>query len=158
MKKVIGLLIAVLAILTLSSYGNNVTKKDLRANDWIIESNNSKDPNIIATFSENKVFFVFDTDNFDTSANQEWTKSIKKFAKSIVDQMNYSYNYDVEKNQLTLENADEDNKNKIYDMSKDGENIVLKVKEDSTDSNDSSTNKKDIILKPYKKLKIQQIA
>ncbi|MEG2254006.1 MAG: LysM peptidoglycan-binding domain-containing protein [Vagococcus sp.] len=145
MKKIMGSFIVVTALFVLSACGKSITTDDLKAHDWITESKNS-DPDMIISFTDHVVTFKADTSSMQSTATNEWEKMGEEFGKSIVEKMNFKYEYTLEKNKMTWIDDDKDDNDAVYTVEKDGDNLILTPVDDK-DSKDS----KELVLKPYKK-------
>ncbi|KST49651.1 LysM peptidoglycan-binding domain-containing protein [Enterococcus durans] len=148
MKKMIGSLLVLASLLLFTACGKKVTTDDLKANDWLIEATKDDEPNMIASFSDHIVSLSVDTSKMKSTASDEWEAMGEEFAKSLVDQMNYKFEYTLEGNVMTWkDDKDKDNDAK-YTVSKEDKNIIL-----TPEKSNKSDDKEKLVLKPYKKEK-----
>ncbi|WP_244897429.1 hypothetical protein [Enterococcus thailandicus] len=147
MRKVLGSLALFVLLFFFTGCEKNITTKDLKANDWLIETTKEGEPNIIASFSDHVVSFSIDTSEMDSKAN-EWEALGEEFAKTLVEQMNYKFEYTLKNNEMVWKD-DKDKKNDAtYIVSKEKKDLIL-----APDKNNKSDNKEKLILKPYTKRK-----
>ena len=145
MKKIVSGLIAIIALFVLSACNRSITTEDLKAHDWITESKNS-DPNIIISFTDHIVTFKADTSYMASTATNEWGKMGEDLGKSIVDNMNFKYEYKLQKNRITWIDDEKNDNDATYTIEKDDDNLILTPSDDNKDA-------EELILKPYKKSK-----
>lgn len=150
MKKVgIGIWI-ILAFLFLAACGNKITTEDLKANDWIAESSNKDEPNMIISFSDHVMSVTVDTDSMTSNAKDEWEQLGEDIAKQLIDQMSYKLEYVLEKDTIKIQDTDDEEAFVYYIVSKEDENIVFTP--DEKQNKDESDAEK-LVLKPYTKKK-----
>lgn len=137
-------MLVIVSLLVLVGCGTKITKEDLTKNDWQVESEND-DPSMIVHFSDDKVSIKVNTDSIQSSATNEWEKYGEDYAKQIIDEFSYDFDYTIDKNEMIWKNDDGEAK---YTMKKEDNDIVL-----VPDKSNRSDNSKDIILKPYKNTK-----
>ena len=148
MKKVgIGIWI-ILAFLFLAACGNKITTEDLKANDWIAESSNKDEPNMIISFSDHVMSVTVDTDSMTSSAEDEWEQLGEDIAKQLIDQMSYKLEYVLDKDSIKIQDTDDEDANVYYTVSKEDENIILTPDEKK---NDDDSDAEKLVLKPYTK-------
>ncbi|MGM0239853.1 LptM family lipoprotein [Enterococcus sp. AZ103] len=149
MKKIIGSILTLIAVFSLAACGRNISTADLKANDWIVESEKSDYPSMILSFSDHVITFSIDSNNMESSAKSEMESIGEEFAKSIIDEMNFKYEYTLDKNKLTWKSDDKDNsEDETYLVGSEGKNIILTPEKIS----DSSESEK-MVLKPIEKNK-----
>ena len=125
MKKIITSLLVFASLLLFTACGKKVTTEDLKANDWLIEATKKDEPNMIASFSDHVVTFSVDTSSMKSTSSNDWEAMGEEFAKSLVDQMNYKFEYTLEGDVMTWkDDKDPDNAAK-YTVSKEDKNIIL---------------------------------
>lgn len=149
MKKVIGHLVILLAMIGLTACGQKINVTDLKATEWVIESKDKGEPTILADFSDHLVTFAVDTSSMKSSSSNELQAMGEEFAKKLVEQFSYKVEYTLKDEKLTLK-ADGKNQQKdaTYSVSREEKNIILTPDK----SNDSSNNEK-IVLQPHQKEK-----
>lgn len=129
--------------LLLTACGNKVSVDELKANKWIIESSNNE-PNMILSFTDHIVTFKADTSSMESTATDEWESIGEELGKSIVENINYKYEYTLEKNTLTWIDSEDKNNDAVYTIEKDGKNLVL-----TPDKNENKKDREELFLKPY---------
>lgn len=145
MKKVLGFVGAFSFFLFLGGCTPKIETKDLTANDWIIEGEKKDDPNMIASFSDHVVSFSVDTSSIPSSSKDEWEALGEEFAKQLLDQMSYKFEYTLKDNTMVWKKDGKiSKKDATYTVAKDEKNLILTPK-------DSKDKKDDLILKPYTK-------
>lgn len=150
MKKVgIGIWV-VLAFLFLAACGNKIPAEDLKANDWIVESSNEDEPNMIISFSDHVMSVTVDTDSMASTAKDEWEQLGEDLAKQIIDQMSYKLEYALDKDSLKIQDTDDEDAYVYYTVSKEDDNIVF-TPDEKQNKDDSDAEK--LVLKPYTKKK-----
>ncbi len=155
MKKVgIGIWV-VLAFLFLAACGNKITTEDLKANDWIAESSNEEEPNMIISFSDHVMSVTVDTDSMTSSAEDEWEQLGEDIAKQLIDQMSYKLEYVLDKDSIKIQDTDDEDANIYYSVSKEDENIILTPDEKK---NDDDSDAEKLVLKPYTKKEAVEIS
>lgn len=148
MKKILGGSLLFLSLLFFAACGKNITTEDLKANDWLIEATKDDEPDMIASFSDHVVSFSVDTSKMKSTASNEWEALGEDFAKNLVDQMNYKFEYTLKNNQMVWKDEEDKDNDAKYTVSKDGKNLVL-----TPDKNNKSNDNEKLTLKPYKKKK-----
>jgi len=147
MKKVgIGIWV-ILAFLFLAACGNKITTEDLKANDWIAESSNEEEPNMIISFSDHVMSVTVDTDSMTSSAEDEWEQLGEDIAKQLIDQMSYKLEYVLDKDTIKIQDTDDEDF-VYYTVSKEDENIIFTPDEKK---NDDDSDAEKLVLKPYTK-------
>lgn len=98
MKKVVksNLLVAILLIF-LVGCTKQVTTEDLKANDWLIESANQEEPNMIASFSNHVMTIKIDSGGLASSAENEWEALGEEFSKNLIDNLDFKLEYTLKK-------------------------------------------------------------
>ncbi|MFB8538250.1 LysM peptidoglycan-binding domain-containing protein [Enterococcus thailandicus] len=148
MKKILGGSLLFLSLLFFAACGKNVTTEDLKANDWLIEATKDDEPNMVASFSDHVVSFSVDTSEMKSTASNEWEALGEDFAKNLVEQMNYKFEYTLKNNQIVWKDEENKDNDAKYTVSKDEENLIL-----TPDKNNKSNDNEKLTLKPYKKKK-----
>ena len=106
---------------------------------------------MIASFSDHVVTFSVDTSSMKSTSSNDWEAMGEEFAKSLVDQMNYKFEYTLEGDVMTWkDDKDQDNDAK-YTVSKEDKNIIL-----TPEKSNKSDDKEKLVLKPYKKEKTKE--
>lgn len=141
MKKIVSRSMLLFVLLFLAACGKQVSVDDLKANDWLIEELEEVD--MIASFSNHVVSFRIDPSSYQSTATNEWEALGEEFAKSMLEEFQYKFEYTLEGNIMTWENDGETGK---YTVTKEDKNIIL------TPTKDNEEDKK-IVLKPYDKSK-----
>ena len=86
-----------------------------------------------------------------STASNEWENIGEEIGKSIVDKMEFKYEYTLDKNKLTWIDDEDKNNNAVYDLEKDGNNLVLTPNKDENEKD-----REKLVLKPYlKKAKVK---
>ncbi|MDB7101834.1 MULTISPECIES: hypothetical protein [Enterococcus] len=141
MKKIVSRSMLLFVLLFLAACGKQVSVDDLKANDWLIEELEEVD--MIASFSNHVVSFRIDPSSYQSTATNEWEALGEEFAKSMLEEFQYKFEYTLEGNIMTWENDGETGK---YTVTKEDKNIIL------TPTKDNEEDKK-LVLKPYDKSK-----
>lgn len=150
MKKIVGVLTLLLLPFLLTACGKNITVDDLKAHNWVTEATNDE-PSMIVKFTDHIVSFKVDVDSMKSTASNEWENIGEEIGKSIVDKMEYKYEYTLDKNKLTWIDDEDKNNNAVYDLEKDGNNLVLTPNKDENEKD-----REKLVLKPYlKKAKVK---
>lgn len=150
MKKLgVGILVLV-SFFLLTACGKNVTKEDLKANDWIVESSKKEEPDMILSFSDHVMTIKVDTSSIESTAENEWEALGEEIGKQLFGQMNLKYEYELNKDELKLQDIEDDKKDVYYTVSKEEKNIIFTPNKEKNDDSDEG---KKMILKPYKKPK-----
>ncbi|MGX7265308.1 DUF4950 domain-containing protein [Enterococcus crotali] len=144
MKKVLAVIIMLFVI---SGCKDQVSTKDLKANDWRIEAKND-DPAMILNFTDKKVSFKLDTSSIKSSASNEWEQYGEEIGKDIINQINFDADYTLKNNVMTWEKNSDKTK---YTIKKDKKDLIL-----IPDKSNSNDNKEKLILKPYNKKNISK--
>lgn len=147
MKKIVGALSVVLLTVMLAACGNKITTEDLKAHNWVTKSAEG-DPDMIINFTDHVVDFKVDTSSMKSTASNEWESMGEELGKSIVENMSYKYEYTLEKNKLTWIDSEDKDNNAVYNVEKDGDNLVLNPVKD-----ENSKDREKLVLKPYTKNK-----
>lgn len=152
MKKVLGAFFIFIS-LTIAGCSSNVTTDDLKANDWIIEATNKDDKeafDVIATFSDHVMTLKADTSSMKSSAKNDWESFGEELGKQIAGQMNITYEYELNKDEIKLQLTEDTDKEAYYKVTKEDKNIIFTPDKEKNDDPDQG---KKMILKPYKKSK-----
>lgn len=144
MKKVVksNLLVAILLIF-LVGCTKKVTTEDLKANDWLIESANQEEPNMIASFSNHVMTIKIDSGGLASSAENEWEALGEEFAKNLIDNLDFKLEYTLKNNVMTIQDIEDESNNTEFTVTREDKNIVFTPKKDAS----SET----LLLKPYAK-------
>lgn len=145
MKKIVGVLTLLLLPFLLTACGKNITVDDLKAHNWVTEATNDE-PSMIVKFTDHIVSFKVDVDSMKSTASNEWENIGEELGKSIVDEMEFKYEYTLDKNKLTWIDDEDKNNNAVYDLEKDGNNLVLIPNKDENEKD-----REKLVLKPYSK-------
>lgn len=145
MKKIVGILTLLLLSFLLTACGKNITVDDLKAHNWVTEATNNE-PSMIVKFTDHIVSFKVDVDSMKSTASNEWESIGEELGKSIVDEMEFKYEYTLEKNKLTWIDDEDKNNNAVYDLEKDGNNLILTPNKDENEKD-----RENLVLKPYSK-------
>ncbi|WP_230711307.1 LysM peptidoglycan-binding domain-containing protein [Enterococcus sp. SMC-9] len=152
MKKVLGAFFIFIS-LTIAGCSSSVTTDDLKANDWIIEAANKDDKepfDVIATFSDHVMTLKADTSSMKSSAKNDWESFGEELGKQIAGQMNITYEYELNKDEIKLQLTEDTDKEAYYKVTKEDKNIIFTPDKEKNDDPDQG---KKMILKPYKKSK-----
>lgn len=145
MKKIVGILTLLLLSFLLTACGKNITVDDLKAHNWVTEATNDE-PSMVIKFTGHIVSFKVDVDSMKSTASNEWESIGEELGKSIVDEMEFKYEYTLEKNKLTWIDDEDKNNNAVYDLEKDGNNLILTPNKDENEKD-----REKLVLKPYSK-------
>lgn len=145
MKKIVGILTLLLLSFLLTACGKNITVDDLKAHNWVTEATNNE-PSMIVKFTDHIVSFKVDVDSMKSTASNEWESIGEELGKSIVDEMEFKYEYTLEKNKLTWIDDEDKNNNAVYDLEKDGNNLIL-----TPNKEENEKDRENLVLKPYSK-------
>lgn len=144
-KLLLGFGLTLLAITTIGCGKNDVTKEDLKNNDWIAETD-SDEANMIMSFSDYVITIGIDTSSLESTASNDWEKLGEDFASAFAEQIKYTVEYTLEKNELKMQDLEDEDATTYYTLEKDGENIVFTPVKDKDDGTGTK-----FILKPYEK-------
>lgn len=145
MKKIVGILTLLLLSFLLTACGKNITVDDLKAHNWVTKATNNE-PSMIVKFTDHIVSFKVDVDSMKSTASNEWESIGEELGKSIVDEMEFKYEYTLEKNKLTWIDDEDKNNNAVYDLEKDGNNLIL-----TPNKEENEKDRENLVLKPYSK-------
>ncbi len=148
MKKVSVGIWVLFTFLLLTACGQKITTEDLKANDWLAESSNEDEPNMIISFSDHVISVTVDTDSMTSSAEDEWEQLGEDIAKQLIDQMSYKLEYVLDKDTIKIQDTDDEDANVYYTVSKEDKNIILTPDEKK---NDDDSDAEILVLKPYTK-------
>lgn len=144
-KLLLGFGLTLLAITIIGCGKNYVTKEDLKNNDWIAETDGDE-ANMIMSFSDHVITIGIDTSSLDSTATNDWEKLGEDFASAFAEQIKYTVEYTLEKNELKMQDLEDEDATTYYTLEKDGENIVFTPAKDMDDGEATK-----FILKPYEK-------
>lgn len=144
-KLLLGFGLTLLAITTIGCGKNDVTKEDLKNNDWIAETD-SDEANMTMSFSDHVITIGIDTSSLESTASNDWEKLGEDFASAFAEQIKYTVEYTLEKNELKMQDLEDEDATTYYTLEKDGENIVFTPVKDKDDGTGTK-----FILKPYEK-------
>ena len=129
----------------LAGCGSAVSVSDLKANDWLVDTKDDETPNMIVSFSDHIMSFKVDMSSIGSSAEDEWEALGEELAKQIFDQMNFKLEYELNKDELKVQDADDNKEYVYYKVTKEDKNIVLTPdKEKNTDDDQEK-----LVLEPY---------
>lgn len=152
MKKWLGILVLGV-VFVLAGCKSYVTPEDLKANDWLVEPSKAEKeegtPNMIVSFSDHVMSIKVDTSSLESSAEDGWEALGEEIGKQLVEQMNFKFEYEINKDELKLTDT-EDNIKIFYKVTKDDNNVIFTPdKEKNTDEDEGNK----MVLQPYKKTK-----
>lgn len=147
-KLLLGISITFTLLVTVRCGSNNVTTEDLKAHDWIAKTD-GEDPDMTMTFSDHVIKIGIDTSSLKSTSTNEWEKIGEDFATSLMDNITYSVEYTLEKNELKMQDVEDENATTYYKLEKDDENIIFTPIEDKNDKGKGSK----FTLEPYEKPK-----
>lgn len=152
MKKWLGVILLGV-VFVLAGCKSYVTPEDLKANDWLVEPSKAEKeegtPNMIVSFSDHVMSIKVDTSSLESSAEDGWEALGEEIGKQLVEQMNFKFEYEINKDELKLADT-EDNSKIFYKVTKDDDNIIFTPdKEKNTDEDEGNK----MVLQPYKKTK-----
>lgn len=124
--------------------GNKVTIDDLKKNDWLIVSTIEDEPNMIASFSDSIVRMKIDVSGMESSAKNEWEEMGEEFAKSLVDLMEFNFEYTLKGKQITLLDIESDEESSFI-VSREDKNIIF------TPEGENKNESEVLTLEPYTK-------
>ncbi|WCG33964.1 LysM peptidoglycan-binding domain-containing protein [Enterococcus dispar] len=152
MKKWLGVILLGV-VFVLAGCKSYVTPEDLKANDWIIEAAKEDakgTPDMIATFSDHVMTLKVDTSSIESTAKNGWEALGEELGKQIAGQVNITYEYTLNKDEIKLQLTDDKDKDVYYKVTKKDDNIIFTPDKDKNDDDDEG---KKMTLKPYKKIK-----
>lgn len=152
MKKWLGIILLGV-VFVLAGCKSYVTPEDLKANDWLVEPSKAEKeegtPNMIVSFSDHVMSIKVDTSSLKSSAEDGWEALGEEIGKQLVEQMNFKFEYEINKDELKLTDT-EDNSKIFYKVTKDDNNVIFTPdKEKNTDEDEGNK----MVLQPYKKTK-----
>lgn len=146
MKKFLGMIGLLCLTYTLAACGNSVTSEDLQQHKWEVDAQeNTEEMIMVADFDEKKMTMSFDASAMETNASDEWEQLGEEFGKNLLESMKFTFEYTLDKNELKLTSLDSNqiDIDNTYLVKKDGENILLKSKDEDKGA--------ELLLKPYTK-------
>ncbi len=129
----------------LSGCGSAVSVSDLKANDWLVDTKDDETPNMIVSFSDHIMSFKVDMSSIGSSAEDEWEALGEELAKQIFDQMNFKLEYELNKDELKVQDADDNKEYVYYKVTKEDKNIVLTPDKEKNSDDDQEK----LVLEPY---------
>lgn len=153
MKKWLGVILLGV-VFVLASCKSYVTPEDLKANDWLVEPSKAEKekgtPNMIVSFSDHVMSIKVDTSSLESSAEDSWEALGEEIGKQLVEQMNFKFEYEINKDELKLTDTEDNDKDIYYKVTKDDDNVIFTPdKEKNTDEDEGNK----MVLQPYKKTK-----
>lgn len=144
----------IFSLMLLVGCSKKVTVEDLKENDWLIASTVEDEPNMIASFSNSTVTMKIDVKSMESSAENEWEELGEEFAKSLVDLMQFTFEYTLEGKNITLLDIETGDSSEFI-VSREEDNIIFTpvdkndedlevltltpyIQEDTTDQSSSS--------------------
>lgn len=153
MKKWLGILVLG-CVFVLAGCKSYVTSEDLKANDWLVEASKEEKedgtPDMIVSFSDHVMSIKVDTSSLESSAEDGWEALGEEIGKQLVGQMNFKYEYEINKDELKLTDTEDNNKDIYYKVTQEEKNIVFTPDKEKNDDADEGNK---MVLKPYKKSK-----
>lgn len=153
MKKWLGILVLG-CVFVLAGCKSYVTSEDLKANDWLVEASKEEKadgtPDMIVSFSEHVMSIKVDTSSMESSAEDSWEALGEEIGKQLVEQMNFKYEYEINKDELKLTDTEDNDKDIYYKVTQEEKNIVFTPDKEKNDDADEGNK---MVLKPYKKSK-----
>lgn len=153
MKKWLGIIL-IGVVFVLAGCKSYVTPENLKANDWLVEPSKAEKeegtPNMIVSFSDHVMSIKVDTSSLESSAEDGWEALGEEIGKQLVEQMNFKFEYEINKDELKLTDTEDNNKEIYYKVTKDDDNVIFTPdKEKNTDEDEGNK----MVLQPYKKTK-----
>lgn len=153
MKKWLGIILLGV-VFVLAGCKSYVTPEDLKANDWLVEPSKAEKeegtPNMIVSFSDHVMSIKVDTSSLKSSAEDGWEALGEEIGKQLVEQMNFKFEYEINKDELKLTDSEDNDKDIYYKVTKDDDNVIFTPdKEKNTDEDEGNK----MVLQPYKKTK-----
>lgn len=153
MKKWLGILVLGV-VFVLAGCKSYVTPENLKANDWLVEPSKAEKeegtPNMIVSFSDHVMSIKVDTSSLESSAEDSWEALGEEIGKQLVEQMNFKFEYEINKDELKLTDTEDNDKEIFYKVTKDDDNVIFTPdKEKNTDEDEGNK----MVLQPYKKTK-----
>ena len=141
-------------VFVLAGCKSYVTPEDLKANDWLVEPSKSEKekgtPDMIVSFSNHVMSIKVDTSSLESSAEDGWEALGEEIGKQLVEQMNFKFEYEINKDELKLTDTEDNDKDIYYKVTKDDDNVIFTPdKEKNTDEDEGNK----MVLQPYKKTK-----
>lgn len=153
MKKLgVGIFILFSFFLLTACGNNHVTQEELKENNWTVETDEKDVPNFIVSFTDHVMSFKPDTDSVESTAKDEWEKLGEDLAKQLMEQMNYKLEYELDKDEMKIQNAENEKEFIYYTVTRDDKNIVLTPDKEKNKNNPDAEK---LVLQPYKKSKTQ---
>ena len=153
MKKWLGVILLGV-VFVLAGCKSYVTPEDLKANDWLVEPSKSEKekgtPDMIVSFSNHVMSIKVDTSSLESSAEDGWEALGEEIGKQLVEQMNFKFEYEINKDELKLTDTEDNDKDIYYKVTKNDDNVIFTPdKEKNTDEDEGNK----MVLQPYKKTK-----
>lgn len=148
MKKCLGFIMVGFMFL-LAGCGSSISTEDLKANDWLVDPKDDETPNMIISFSDHVMSFKVDTSTIKSSAEDEWEAMGEELAKQIFDQMNYKLEYELNKDEMKVQDGEDSEEYIYYKVTKEDKNIVLTPNKEKNSDDDQET----LVLQPHEKVK-----
>lgn len=145
MKKWFGMLLVSLVFL-LGGCGSAVSVDDLKANNWLVATQEEELPNMVVSFSDHVMSFKVDTSSIKSSAEDEWEALGEELAKQIFEQMNYKLEYELSKDELKVQDDADSKEYVYYKVTKEDKNIILTPDKEKNSDDDQQK----LVLEPYK--------
>lgn len=135
----------------LTGCGSAVSVDDLKANDWLVDTKDDETPNMIVSFSDHVMSFKVDMSNIGSSAEDEWEAFGEELAKQIFDQMNFKLEYELNKDELKVQDVDDNKEYVYYKVTKEDKNIILTPDKEKNSDDDQEK----LVLEPYDAPKVK---
>ncbi|WP_368251725.1 hypothetical protein [Enterococcus sp. 2201sp1_2201st1_B8_2201SCRN_220225] len=148
MKKWLGFIMIGVMFL-IAGCGSAISTEDLKANDWLVDSKDDETPNMIISFSDHVMSFKVDTSTIKSSADDEWEAMGEELAKQIFDQMNYKLEYELNKDEMKVQDGEDSEEYIYYKVTKEDKNIVLTPNKEKKSDDDQEI----LVLQPHEKVK-----
>lgn len=114
----------IFSLMLLVGCSKKVTVEDLKENDWLIASTVEDEPNMIASFSNSTVTMKIDVKSMESSAENEWEELGEEIAKSLVDLMQFTFEYTLEGKNITLLEIETEEGSEFI-VSREEDNIIF---------------------------------
>lgn len=150
MKKMLGAFWVLISI-TLTGCSSTVTTDDLKSNDWLVQQTTDKkdEPDLIASFTDHVMTMSIDANSMESTATNEWEKMGEEFGKALVEQMTFKLEYELNGNEIKIQDADNEKEYIYFEVSKENDKIILEPIKDKNKDNDATK----LTLSPFKKKK-----
>jgi len=137
----------VVMMVVLVGCSNKVTQKELMNHDWKFvteDENKDEEVTMVASFTKTSVILSFDASSMKSEASNEYEEYGESIAKTILSNINYKVDYELNGETIHLKNTDlgldddltikKDKKNVVLSSDKSDESVTLVPLDKKTNS------------------------